>query len=71
MLAQLPAEFGERAGGGWSFLNSCQRMDGTLWTGLHSIMEALLVLGLAIGLVEWLLPREHWYACRARCRISS
>lgn len=45
---------------GWSFLNLCEDKDGNLWTGFHAVMEMLIMLGMAIGRVEWCLPREHW-----------
>lgn len=45
---------------GWSFLclNTCQ--DGNIWTGSHRSMEQLLVLGLAIGALEYACPRTMW-----------
>ena len=66
LLAQLPTEFralayGLPAGGGWTFLNACVRQDGVHW-GEHPDVELLLALGLAIGSVEWSLPRDMWEA---------
>jgi hypothetical protein len=63
MLAQLPNEFISHqagGGGGWSFLNACHDRDGVQWTGLHLVMEQLVLLGLATGQVDWCLPREMW-----------
>lgn len=60
MLKQLPKNFQENGGGGWSFLNACNRKDGTQWTGLHSTMEQLVVLGIASGYVKYTLPRKMW-----------
>jgi hypothetical protein len=63
MLAQLPNEFmahDDGGGGGWSFLNACNDRDGLQWTGFHLVMEQLVLLGLAIGRVQWCLPREMW-----------
>jgi hypothetical protein len=63
MLAQLPNEFIDNAaggGGGWSFLNACNDRDGNQWTGLHLVMEQLVLLGLGAGQVQWCLPREMW-----------
>jgi hypothetical protein len=60
MLSELPPEFQESSGGGWSFLNACNDRRGRQWTGLHRTMEELFLLGLAAGLVESLLPRELW-----------
>jgi len=60
MLKQLPDQFQEKRGGGWSFLNSCNRSDGTQWTGLHRTMEQLMVIGIAAGWAEIQAPREMW-----------
>lgn len=60
MLASLPSEFRSSGGGGWSFLNACLRGDGTQWTGLHQTMDRLFMLGIAAGLVHWLMPRDMW-----------
>ena len=64
LLAQLPTGFralgyGEGAGGGWSFLNACERADGVHW-GQQRDVDLLLGLGLAIGSVQWSLPRDVW-----------
>lgn len=60
MLKQLPKEFQKNSGGGWSFLNACNREDGTQWTGFHIAMEQLVVLGIASGYVRYTLSREMW-----------
>ena len=63
MLSQLPRQFNEGdEGGGWSFLNACNREDGVQWTGLHLQMEMLFLLGIGIGKVHWMLPRDVWRA---------
>lgn len=65
MLEQLPKEFQSAAaggGGGWSFLNMCQRNDGEQWTGLHRTQEHLATLAIALKEGAWLLPREMWEA---------
>lgn len=63
MLAELPSDFQlNGGGGGWSFLNACLRRDGEQWTGEHRVMEQLFALGLAVGYVTCLLPREVWPA---------
>ena len=46
-------------GGGWSFLQACVDKNGNHW-GEHSNMEELFCLGIAIGKVESLLPRDMW-----------
>jgi hypothetical protein len=61
-LSQLPVEFHKNSGGGWSFLNACTTADGQLWTGEHRVVEALLALGIGLGLASWQLPKELWDA---------
>lgn len=60
MLHQLPKEFMEATGGGYSFLAACNNADGVQWTGMHLVMESLFVLGMAAGIVKCLLPRDFW-----------
>lgn len=60
MLQDLPAEFQENSGGGMSFLNACNDKNGEQWTGLHQRMEQLFQLGIGIGKVKSLMPRELW-----------
>jgi hypothetical protein len=62
MLDELPEQFHEKSGGGWSFLNACNDKHGNQWTGLHQTMEQLFQLGIAIGKVKSLMPREMWEA---------
>lgn len=60
-IGQLQPQFLEgEGGGGWSFLNLCERADGVLWTGLHMRCEQLVALAHGLGLGEYLLPREIW-----------
>lgn len=61
MLTDLPDQFMQGKGGGWSFLNMCMTKDGNQW-GEHRNMEELMVLGCGLGLVELQLPREMWAA---------
>lgn len=56
MLAELPAEFGE----GYSFLAACNDRHGNQWTGMHSTMDALFCLGIAVGAVTCPFPRDMW-----------
>lgn len=56
MLDELPESFHE----GMSFLAACEDKHGEQWTGLHQIMEQLFLLGIGIGKVVCLLPREAW-----------
>jgi hypothetical protein len=60
LLNGLPKEFKRDSGGGWSFLNACNDKDGNQWTGLHLIMEQLVVLGIATKKVEFTLPKDMW-----------
>lgn len=60
MLSFLPDQFHQDKGDGWSFLNACEDNEGNQWTGLHMVMEQLFVLGMAIGKVRCLLPRDMW-----------
>lgn len=60
MLDELPDEFKLSEGGGWSFLNAFEDKHGNQWTGLHRRMEQLFLLGIAIGKVEYQLPRDMW-----------
>lgn len=65
LLSQLPDEFKEADGtnddmkGGWSFLNACVDKDGNHW-GEHYAIEILISLGLAIGKIEFNMPRDMW-----------
>ncbi len=59
LLSQLPANFREGVGEGWSFLNACLREDGTQW-GEHVNIEQLLALGIATEQAKILMPREMW-----------
>ncbi len=60
MLLELPDTFKRSCGGGWSFLEACNDRNGQQWAGLHQRMEQLVQLGVAIGKVQYLLPREAW-----------
>jgi len=60
MLSELPDEFKEDVGGGWSFLNSCVDRNGHQWTDFHQRMEQLFCLGLATGKVVCQTTRDLW-----------
>jgi hypothetical protein len=62
MLRELPGQFMESQGGGWSFLNACMDRHGVQWTGMHQAMDELFVLGIATGQAAYLLPRDMWSA---------
>jgi hypothetical protein len=59
MLAELPDQFHEDKGGGWSFLNACMDREGNQW-GEHISIEGLLALGSALGMAKTLMPKEMW-----------
>lgn len=59
LLKELPDQFHEGSGDGWSFLQGCVDRDGRQW-GEHQNLEQLMALGNAIGRVVFLFPREHW-----------
>lgn len=59
LLAELPDAFNEETGGGWSFLRACEDRQGHQW-GEHKQMEQLFQLGIGIGRVKCLLPRDMW-----------
>jgi hypothetical protein len=61
-LRELPPQFMETQGGGWSFLNACMDREDRQWTGLHSVVQTLFCLGGTLGLVVCLMPRELWSA---------
>lgn len=60
LLDQLPSEFKESGGSGWSFLNMSLRADGEQW-GEHKHCDILLSLGIGVGLMAIQLPREAWH----------
>lgn len=57
LLSELPENFFENSGGGWSFLQACVDKHGTQW-GEHLHMEQIFCLGIALGLVKELMPKE-------------
>lgn len=60
MLDELPDEFRQSKGGGWSFLNMCYDRHEMQWTGFHDVQEQLCLMGIALGLVEFHMPRDMW-----------
>lgn len=59
LLNELPDNFKEEVGGGWSFIQACIDKNGNHW-GEHHSMEELFCLGIAIGRVKCLMPRAMW-----------
>lgn len=60
MLEQLPDKSHEGKGDGWTFLNMCIDKSGQQWTDFHTVCDMLVCLGLAIGQLSFVLPRELW-----------
>lgn len=60
MLDQLPDQFQQSKGGGWTFLNGCLASDGSQWTDSHKFVESLFALGIATGRMKCLVPKELW-----------
>ncbi len=56
MLRQLPVEF---INNGYTFLNMPLNAEGEQW-GEQRTAEQLYVLGAALGVAEFCLPREMW-----------
>lgn len=59
LLYELPETFREETGGGWSFLQAAYDKEEKHW-GEHRNMEELFCLGMAIGRVKYLMPRDFW-----------
>lgn len=60
MLGQLPDKFHKGKGDGWTFLNMCMDKSGKQWTDFHTVCDMLVCLGLATGLLSFVLPRDLW-----------
>lgn len=60
MLGELDQTFLVNVGGGWSFLQLCNKANGEQWTGMHSTMDELCMLAIGLGIGQWLLPRDIW-----------
>lgn len=61
LLLELPDNFRNNVGGGWTFLNACNDRHGRHW-GEHLNMEQLFCLGIALGIADYQMPREVWSA---------
>lgn len=61
MLLQLPEKFYQWEGGGASFIETCYTKDGQLWTGFHTEMEKLCLLGMASKQLGMIYKRNEWY----------
>ena len=56
LLDNMHSKFSE----GWTFLNLCLDKNNNYWTGNYLTMEKLLLLGLAIGRIEYCCDRNMW-----------
>lgn len=56
MINELHSTFDE----GWSFVNMCVDKDEKQWTGEQRIMQELLLLGLAIGKLDYCTGKDNW-----------
>lgn len=61
MLGELPEQFHEDTGGGWSFLQACMDRHGNHWAE-HPTMEQLFCLGMGTGRVACPMERALWSA---------
>ena len=59
LLNELDDKFKNSVGGGYSFLCAPVDKHGNQW-GEHRNVEELFLLGIAIGKVSYLFPREMW-----------
>ena len=60
LLMEIPDEFFDVGGGGWSCKNLCKNNKGEDWTDSELIIEALVYLGLATGYLEYCHPKSEW-----------
>ncbi len=58
LLEELPDNFRQSVGGGWSFLNMCVDRDGNHWAE-HVNVEQLIVLGVGLDLMDFLPSQKH------------
>lgn len=59
MVKELPHQFFENHGGGWSTLNMCVDNQENQW-GEQVSVDLLCMVGQALGIIEYQLPREMW-----------
>lgn len=58
MLKELPVGFKQ----GWSFCEMYNTKSGRQWARNVNIMEALMVLGVAIGKLSYPVPKALWWS---------
>lgn len=62
LLDELPDSFKEFGGGGMSFLRGCEDKYCEQWTDSQTRVDQLFQLGMGIGKVKCLVPRQFWPA---------
>ncbi|MFZ4648631.1 MAG: hypothetical protein ACOYMB_03285 [Patescibacteria group bacterium] len=60
MIFELPHEFMKSCGGGESLLSACVTRNGVRWTNSEETLEKLFAMGNALGLSDYVKPREVW-----------
>ena len=45
---------------GYTFLAFCEDKNSEQWTSLHEVCDMLITMGIAIGKVEFIMPRDIW-----------
>ncbi len=60
LLSQLPDEYYESKGKGWSFYNAHIAKDGNEWSGMASTTEKLIVLGIAAHKIKYISSPKLW-----------
>lgn len=60
MLNCLPDGFKKSKGGGLSFVQAVNDNNDDQWADLHETVDELVCLGLSVGKIQFLLPREEW-----------
>jgi hypothetical protein len=58
VVGQLPRQFHQDGGGGYSMLMACMRQDGEQWCDTQTAPDILACLAIAAGTAQWALPRE-------------
>lgn len=61
MISNLPPEVDTIEG--LSFLGFCEDKEKNQWTGLHKTCDELVMLGNALDLLEYTMPRALWMIC--------
>lgn len=60
MLVELPDNFLQSGGGGWTMLNGCVDRHQRFWTSDQRTVDRLVILGIGAGVANWTLERNLW-----------